>query len=265
MKPLISLITPTYNVKDFVQGGINSILDQSLDQKYFEWVLLDDGSSDGTDRVIKDAVRKMDFVSFFSRNKNLGTSKTRNQAISLSRGQYLAFLDMDDLLETNALESMLNIMESEERIKFSYSMHKRIDSDGKFICNRGGIPFSREKLLHFNFVGALKCVDRDIHNQIGGFDESFFRYSEDYDYILRVSEVLEDGQIIQNPKYLYKYRMHGNNNMNNFEKMRENACLAIKNSLKRKEGLDVEVFWDHKKGLYNFYNWRKNETTRDTK
>jgi teichuronic acid biosynthesis glycosyltransferase TuaG len=196
-KPYISLITPAYNSDKFVKQGVESVSNQTLDQKYFEWIVLDDGSSDGTFEELKKHASNLENALVFSRGKNLGTSITRDQAIALSKGKYLAFFDIDDLLDPNALESTLDLMESSDKIKFSYSKHKRINADGDFICDREGFPFSRERLLHYNFVGHLKCVDKEIHEAINGFDEIFSRYSEDYDYILRASEILEEDQIVQ--------------------------------------------------------------------
>lgn len=256
MKPSLSVITPTYNAEKFVKEGVQSVISQTLDKKLYEWIILDDGSTDNTLGELKKYVSPFNNFYLFSRTKNFGTSKTREQTINLSEGKYLVFFDIDDLLEKNALEFTLEFMESNPMLKFSYSKHKRIDKNGNFICDRPGYKFSREKLLHFNFVGHLKCIDRELHREINGFDPSFFKYSEEYDYILRVSENIEPSQIKQNSNYLYRYRIHPNNNMKNIEKMRENACIAIKNSLKRKEGIEAEVFWSHKTDdLYNYYDW----------
>jgi glycosyltransferase involved in cell wall biosynthesis len=256
----ISLITPAYNSEVFVKEGVESIKNQTLNQRYFEWIILDDGSFDNTFDELKKHTSKLENVQIFSRSKNKGTSITRQQAIELSNGKYLAFFDIDDLLEKNALESTWNLMESNPGIKFSYSKHKRIDEKNNFICDREGYNFSRKRLLHYNFVGHLKCIDREIHEKINGFDEAFSRYSEDYDYVLRASEILEDDQIIQNPEFLYKYRIHSNNNMSNIEMMKKNACMAIKNSLKRKEKISADVFWNHKTDdLYNFYDWKNSK------
>jgi len=257
MKPLLSVITPTYNAEEFVKEGVQSISWQTLNKKQYEWIILDDGSVDNTVGKLKKYVGSFNNFYLFSRNKNFGTSATREQAINLSEGKYLVFFDVDDILEKNALESTLNFMESNPHIKFSYSRHKRIDKNGGFICDRPGYGFFRENLLHFNFVGPLKCIYRELHNEINGFDSSFFKYSEDYDYILRISESLNRNQIKQNPDYLYRYRIHPDNNMKKIKDMRKNACLAIQNSLKRKEGINADVFWSHlTEDKYNYYDWR---------
>jgi glycosyltransferase involved in cell wall biosynthesis len=264
MKPIISVITPSYNSEKFIESGIETIIQQSLGKKDYEWIILDDGSIDNTYESLRKYTKNIPNIYAYSRAKNEGTSRTREEAIKLSRGKYLAFFDMDDLLKENALEATLNLMESNENIKFSYSRHKRIDSKENIICEREGFPFSRDKLLHFNFVGHLKCIDKKTHEKIKGFNKKFSRYSEDYDYILRASEILDEKQIVQNPEYLYFYRIHRENNMNNTKRMRENACLAIKESLKRKEKIEAEVFWSHKEGIYNYYDWRENETFSNT-
>lgn len=256
MKPIISIITPTYNEEKFIYEAIESIKNQTLNKKYYEWIILDDGSTDNI--LINKKIKGLENIFCFSRNKNLGTSKTREQAISLSEGEYLIFFDMDDLLEKEALESTLSFMESNPEVELSYSRHRRIDKNGSFICDRFGYPYSRERLLHFNFIGHLKCISRNLHFKIKGFDSNFSRYAEDYDYVLRASEILKENQIKQNPEYLYNYRIHENNNMKNIEKMQKNACLAIKNSLRRKENIGADVFWSHKtEDLYNYYDWKE--------
>jgi len=258
MTPLISIITPTYNAEKFIKEGVQSVVNQTLDKKNYEWIILDDGSQDNTLEELKRNVRSLENIFVFSRNKNLGTSKTREQAINLSKGKYLAFFDIDDLLRNNALKSTLNFMESNPAVKLSYSQYNKIDSNGNFICERLGHPFSREKLLHFNFIGHLKCIERKVHDEIRGFDPAFFRYAEDYDYVLRASEHVNPDQIKQNPEILYDYRIHENNNMKNIEVMRENSCLAIKNSLKREEDMDANVFWSRvTDDKYNYYDWKE--------
>jgi len=260
MKPLISIITPVYNQEKFIYDGIQTIVDQTLNEKYYEWIIFDDGSTDNTLDNINRRIKGLKNILCFSRKKNLGTSHTREEAIKFSKGEYLVFFDMDDLLEKDALQSTLSFMKSNYGVEFSYSKHKRVNEEGNFICNRPGHPYSRDKLLHFNFIGHLKCVSRKLHFGINGFNPNFSKYSEDYDYVLRASEFLEEDQIKQNPEYLYSYRIHLNNNMKNVKRMQENACLAIKNSLKRKEKINGDVFWSHiTPDKYNYYNWEVNQ------
>lgn len=256
MNPKISLITPAYNESRFLEEAVESVKRQSLDSLLYEWVIVDDGSSDETFNNLKKSMKDMENSRVFSRNKNLGTSQTREEAISLSRGDYIAFFDLDDLLYESALESTLKFMEDNPSVRLSYSKHERIDSQGNFIEKREGHEYSRDKLLHFNFIGHLKCLDRKLHYEIGGFDKNFSRYSEDYDYILRASEKLSPEQIKRNPRTLYKYRIHPQNNMNKKDKMKQNAEKAINASLKRGENVDADVFWSHiTPDKYNYYDW----------
>lgn len=258
MKPQLSIITPAYNESKFLEEGVKSVKRQSLDKSLYEWIIVDDGSVDDTFFKLKNSLKNFDNSKVFSRNKNRGTSQTREEAIRLSQGNYLVFFDLDDVLEENALESALNFMINNPDVRLSYSKHRRIDDKGNLIENRKSYEYSRDRLTHFNFIGHLKFLEKSLHYEIGGFNPDFSRYSEDYDYVLRASEKLSPKQIKRNPEFLYKYRIHSQNNMNKTSKMRENAQKAIEESLKRKESIDTEVFWSHiTKDKYNYYDWKQ--------
>ena len=165
-------------------------------------------------------------------------------------------LASDDLLESEAIESTISFMKKNPQARYSYSMHRRIDEKGNFICERRGYPFSRRRLTNYNFVGHVQCFEKDLFEKLGGYDGSF--YAEDYDFTLRASEILDDSQILQNPLFLHKYRIHGNNrSIEGLEESRQSITSSIKNSLKRREGIDVDVFWSHvTQDNYNYFDWR---------
>ena len=77
---------------------------------------------------------------------------------------------------------------------------------------------------------------------------------------MRASEILSDDQIAQNPIYLYKYRIHRDNkSVSGIQKSRNAAARAIQDSLRRKEGINTEVFWTHMTSdKYNYFDWREN-------
>jgi len=254
MKPLISLIVPVHNFKGYLAQTIESIKNQSINKEILEVIILDDFSSDGSYELLRDLARKSK-IKLIKNEKNLKSHGTKNLGVTISSGEYIALLDGDDFLENNALEDTLEFMSRNPNVKYSYSQHRRVDGVGKFICNREGYKFSRKILLHQNIVGAIECFKRDVFSKIGGFRNV---YAEDYDFSLRASEILNDSEIAQNAKILYNYRIHGNNkSFNGLEFSRESTSGIIKESLKRKEGLDVDVFWSHMtEDKYNYYDWK---------
>lgn len=103
MSNLISVIVPVYNASPYLQDCINSILAQTY--KDFELLLLDDGSTDSSLEICKSAADKDDRV-IALHHENCGVSATRNKGISMSRGEYIAFVDADDMLADDYLEKL---------------------------------------------------------------------------------------------------------------------------------------------------------------
>lgn len=250
-----SLIIPVYNSEKYLDKTIQSIKNQTINLSQVQVIFVNDGSTDNSEKII------LENFSYFPRRKlisqeNQGSASAKNIGCNFSDSKYLFLLDSDDVLEQNALENMIEFMNKNPFVQYSYSQHKRINECDEVICERGGYAFSRERLLHYNFVGAIECFTKNLFNNVGGFDKC--SYVEDYDFALRASEILEDNQIKQNPVFLYKYRIHNQNKSWGIEKSRNAACNSIKNSLKRKERIDAEVFWSHiTEDNYNYYNWKE--------
>lgn len=264
MNSQISLIIPTYNVEEFIQESLESVDNQTLSPAQFETIILDDASTDKTPEIIEKCIKGMKNTRFYCQEKNQGCGTARNQAIKHANSDLIVLLDGDDLLEPTALESTLGFMKSNPNVQYSYSMHKRIDRDGNFICNRPGYSYELQKLLHFNFIGPIQCFDKNLHNQIGGYEPE--NAVEDWDHVLRASEILEAGQIAQNPEYLYLYRVHGNNvTITNIQKLRESAVKMLNNSLKRR-GINAKArFSQMTPDKYSYYEWEENESLNNTK
>ena len=106
-KPEISIIIPMYNIEQYIEQCINSILMQSY--KNFELILVDDGSNDNTYSICKKYTSKDNRIFLYSQ-KNLGVSVARNKGVEISRGEYISFVDGDDILEPFALELLYNAM-----------------------------------------------------------------------------------------------------------------------------------------------------------
>jgi len=253
----LSLIIPVYNDEKYVSEALQSVGKQTLDSSLFEVVIVNDGSTDRTGELIDKEVKGINNARVIPREENRGISFTKNQAIKESNGKYIVILESDDLLMPSALEATLDFMNENPSVCYSYSGHKRIDENGKDLNQeRVGDFFSRKKLLHYNFVGHLRCFTKEIHNLIGGFDESI-KVCEDWNHVLKASEILREDQIKHNPRVLYSYRLHGSNISGESKRMVKWAKIVLRNSIKRKEGLDVEVIFKGKKdrNSHSLFDW----------
>ncbi|MGB7730546.1 MAG: glycosyltransferase family A protein, partial [Candidatus Acidiferrum sp.] len=106
MNPKVSVIIPTYERAEKVQRAIESVLGQTVTD--FEVIVVDDGSSDGTGNVL--AEKFGDRIRYYAQT-NQGVSVTRNRGVQEARGEWVAFLDSDDLWEKDKLESQLDALE----------------------------------------------------------------------------------------------------------------------------------------------------------
>lgn len=103
--PLISVIIPMYNTRDYIEETVQSVLAQTY--KKLEIVIVDDGSTDNGAEIVQ-RLQKNDSRILYIRQENSGVSAARNKAIANSSGEYLAFLDSDDLWSAQKLEKQLN-------------------------------------------------------------------------------------------------------------------------------------------------------------
>jgi glycosyltransferase involved in cell wall biosynthesis len=101
---MISIIIPVYNAEKSIEITVNSVLDQTY--KNFELIIVDDGSSDGSDIVTKKLVEKYNFIKYYYQ-KNSGVTAARKKGYFESAGDFIMFLDADDKLKHNCLEVLM--------------------------------------------------------------------------------------------------------------------------------------------------------------
>ena len=107
--PLISVIMPAYNSEKYTTEAIESVIRQTYTN--WELIVIDDGSSDGTVCCIEGQAAKDVRIRFYKNDKNIGVSETRNKAISLANGEWIAFLDSDDIWKPQKLEKQIKLSE----------------------------------------------------------------------------------------------------------------------------------------------------------
>ncbi len=109
----ISVIVPIYNVEEYIENCLKSLVNQSIDKKDLEVILINDGSPDNSEAVCKEYAEKYPFFKYYSK-ENEGLSKTRNFGINHANGKYFVFLDPDDELTENSLENLANFFDKHE-------------------------------------------------------------------------------------------------------------------------------------------------------
>lgn len=199
-KPLFSVITAAYNSKpEWLAEAALSLLNQSFAN--WEWCIVDDGSHNRqTKRMLEHLSRAGPRVRV-ELAANAGISAATNHALDLAQGDYVCFLDHDDLLHWPALESMA------EKIRQGYDVvysdeDKLDDATGELVEPFFKPAWSPEYFRGVMYVGHLLCVRREIAVKIR-FD-TVFDGVQDFEFMLRVSET--GARIGQIPRILYHWR-----------------------------------------------------------
>ncbi|OGX15238.1 MAG: hypothetical protein A2166_00420 [Omnitrophica WOR_2 bacterium RBG_13_41_10] len=210
--PKVSVIIPTYNRAHYICETIDSILAQTY--RDYEIIVVDDGSTDDTRKVLQ----KYDGKVRYFYQKNRGSSAARNFGISQSQGEYIAFLDDDDLWLPNKLDVQLEIIEKNLNLAFVCSGSYVINEAGENINvwkeNKKSKLETFRRLYKGNFVLTLTVLmRRRCFYDVGEFDERLI-VSQDYDLWLRLAKKYKF-QYINTP--LAKYRIHRNNVSKNIE------------------------------------------------
>lgn len=127
MEGLVSIITPAYNASVFLGETIESVISQSSDN--WEMLIVDDCSRDKTQEIIKSYAENDQRIKCLSNNKNCGPAMSRNIALESARGQFIAFLDSDDIWLSNKLEKQLKFMKI-NKVAFSFTEFRRVTENG---------------------------------------------------------------------------------------------------------------------------------------
>lgn len=139
----ISIVMPAYNCEKYVSESIKSVINQT--HKNWELIVINDGSMDNTLSVISKIAIKDSRIRILNNSSNMGVSETRNRGIEQSNGNWIAFLDSDDVWETSKLEKQVDLA-NEKNAEFIFTGSSYIDDDG--IPYKGIFEIDEEVTYH---------------------------------------------------------------------------------------------------------------------
>ncbi|MBE9226312.1 CHAT domain-containing protein [Phormidium sp. LEGE 05292] len=203
MSATISLVIITYNREHYLSAAIESVLAQTKHD--FELLIWDDGSTDNSVEIAQNYAKNDRRIRVIA-GKHQGETLSRKAAISQTTGEYLGWVDSDDLLAPTALEETASVLDFYPAVGLVYTDYFDISARGEIIGygERCRIPYSPEGLLLDFMTFHFRLFRRSVFEQVGGIDESV-KYAPDYDLCLKISEVT---QIRHINKPLYYYRNH---------------------------------------------------------
>lgn len=152
---LVSVIMPSWNTGKFIAESIDSVLAQTYEN--WELIIVDDCSTDNTDEVV--AGYHDPRIRYFKNEQNSGAALTRNRAIREARGEWIAFLDSDDLWQPEKLEKQIAFMK-EHNYVFSYHDFEKIDeaSQPLNVYVSGPEVVTKRKMYNYGYPGCLTFV-----------------------------------------------------------------------------------------------------------
>ncbi len=156
-KALVSIVMPAYNCEKYVVEAINSILAQTY--RNWELLVLDDGSKDNTLQIIEEFSQKDSRIKALPNGKNIGVSATRNRGIELASGEWIAFLDSDDMWKPEKLEKQFEIVEK-EAAEFLFTGSSYINEEGEAYKEIFEVPekITYKKLRNQNVISCSSVL-----------------------------------------------------------------------------------------------------------
>ncbi len=199
---LVSIVMPAHNSERYISESIESIISQTYPN--WELIIIDDASTDNTASVVKEIEDNR--ITLVSNKINLGVALSRNKAIELSRGQYLAFLDSDDIWMPTKLEQQIETIKTNENAVCCHTAYTRFyDKSKKSNLVRARRVVTFETLLKSNFIGNLTgLIDRSKVEQV---IQKTVKH-EDYLMWLEILSSKPDCISIGIDQNLAKYRVH---------------------------------------------------------
>lgn len=221
--PKVSVIIPAYNAMEFLPETLRSVLDQTFYD--FEVVIINDGSLDGIEQwvhTIKDS--RISLIS----TANRGAAAARNTGIEKSRGEYIAFLDADDLWAVTKLERQVECLNCRTAVGLVYAWVEIVDRLGKPTGKLLSPSFEGEvldRILKENFVicGSTPLVRRACFENVGQF-LSGLEPAEDWELWIRIATQYQFA-VIKEP--LVNYRQHAGNSSKGYKKMSDKSSVVI--------------------------------------
>jgi glycosyltransferase involved in cell wall biosynthesis len=209
--PKVSVVLPVYNGERFIGAAIQSVLDQTF--RDFELVVVDDGSTDNTGTIVHGLKGPL----IYHRQENQGAGAARNAGVALAQGEWIAFMDADDIWDTRKLSTQFEYLEKHPNASFVHCDMDLIDSEGNLI-EEGFLSAAvarrkrrgRRNLVSlafddqpFPYPSTVMCK-RELFLRTGGFNPRFGKnYHEDFELFARMAHI---SPIHFMPQNLVRYR-----------------------------------------------------------
>src|SRR5437899_7138523 len=240
-RPLISILTPTFNPNDeFLTAAVESVIAQAYEE--WELILMDDGSVGSTAGALLKNLGRRDARIQIGGQEHGGISSALNTGLARARGDWIALLDHDDLIAPDALFRAIELMQNDREADVIYSDEDKI-VDGKLAAPLLKPDWSPEFFRTHDYLGHFVIIRRDLAR---AEFRSEFDGAQDYDLLLRVSEKTD--RIRHLPRVLYHWRRTAESTAHNIRRKPgalEAGRRAIEGHLQRRqENAQIAIDWE---------------------
>lgn len=225
--PKISVIMSVYNGQPFIKEAVESILSQT--HKNFEFIIVDDGSTDSTLKYLKHVKDKR--IIIIKNSKNLGLSASLNKAINKSKSEYITRMDADDISYPRRLETQLNFLQKNKKVDLCGSYATLINENGKVVGTNKRNPLEDKKIkkmlgIYPTIIHPTFFCKRKFFIDSDGYSKEFDG-AEDYELLCRVKNKFTYANV---PKELLYWRLR--DDRRSMQMMKKMYALDLK--IKRK-------------------------------
>jgi len=249
MKPLVSILIPSYNHSQYILETLDSILLDTYLNK--EIIIIDDGSKDESVKYIENWIEKnnLEIQITFKHRENKGLTATLNELLSLVNGKYILLLASDDLLINNTISERVDILENDESKMVVISDAQVVNSEGEIIYESMMEDFhkvdkkkyySEQGILHeiiFNFAisGPVIFINKDIYKLVGEYPENL--KAEDLYFYIKTACL---NKIVFYDKKVCNYRLHSTNTSGVNPELTKTVILTYFKTLKDMPGIYIK-------------------------
>jgi glycosyltransferase involved in cell wall biosynthesis len=227
-KPTISIIMPVFNTpEEFLVEAIDSVLNQIY--PYWELCIADDASTHPHVKSVIEKYKTRDRrIKIVFREQNGHISQSSNSALEIATGEFVSFLDHDDLLTPDALYEVALLLNKHPEADMIYSDETKLDEQGHVVAPAFKPDWCPDSFLSRMYTCHLGTYRRSLIDEIGGLRVGY-EGSQDYDLVLRVTE--KTNKIFHIPKILYYWRMHPTSTAVGEKDVKPYAYIAAKKAL----------------------------------